>query len=133
IPCDDPIERRNDAILSIVPENRRRAYDPRKIIGEIFDRESFFEIGRDWGKAVVTGLARIGGRPVGVLANNPNYLGGALDTPACDKQSRFMEFCDTFHLPIVSFIDNPGFMVGEPAERSGVARAAARAMMAVLW
>jgi acetyl-CoA carboxylase carboxyltransferase component len=132
-PCDDPIERRNDALLSIFPENPRRAYDPRKIVREVFDPGSFFEIGAGWGRSIVQGLARIGGRPVGVVASNPAHLGGALDVAACEKQSRFIEFCDTFHLPLVIFIDNPGFMVGEKAERAGIVRSAMRAMTAILW
>lgn len=133
IATDDPITRRNDAITSIVPENRKRAYDSRKIIREVFDRDSFFEIGPHWGRSIIQGLARIGGYPVGVVAGNSYYLGGALDAQSCEKQARFLEFCDTFHLPVVFMIDNGGFMIGEEAERSGIARSAARAMMEVLY
>lgn len=133
LPETDPITRRGDDLLKIMPENRRRAFDPRKIINEIFDRDTFFEIGRDWGKSIVQGFARIGGYPVGVLCGNPSHLGGALDAKSCDKQVRFMAFCDTFHLPIVTLIDNGGFMLGPDAERSGINRAALRAMMAVQY
>jgi acetyl-CoA carboxylase carboxyltransferase component len=130
---DDPITRRNDALLQLMPENNRRPYDPRKFAREIFDRDSFFEIGANWGRSIVQGLARIGGYPVGTIISNPIHLGGALDAQSCDKQSRFMEFCDTFHLPLVMLIDNGGFMIGVEAEQTGIARAAMRAMMAVLW
>ncbi len=130
-PNDDPPDRRCDEVMSIIPENRKRAYDMRKIINAIFDRDSFFEIGRDWGRAVIQGLARIGGYPVGVVANNCMHLGGALDSQANDKQSRFMDFCNTFHVPIIYLVDNPGFMIGREAEREGVARAAMRAVQSV--
>ncbi len=82
---------------------------------------------------LAAGFARIGGYPVGVICGNPAHLGGALDAKSCDKQVRFMSFCDTFHLPIVTLIDNGGFMLGPDAERSGINRSALRAMMAVQY
>lgn len=127
-PNNDPIDRSCDELLRIFPSNPRRAYDPRGVIETVVDRGSFFEVGALWGQAVVQGFARIGGRPIGVFASNPMHLGGALDGPACEKQIRFMELCDTFHLPIVYFVDVPGFMIGEDAERDSVLRKGARAM-----
>ncbi len=131
VESDDPVDRACEEILRIMPTNRRRIYDVRAIIEVVFDRGSFFEIGRDWGKAVVLGLSRIGGRSVGVVASNPGHIGGALDGPAAEKQVRFMEFCDTFHIPIVYFVDVPGFMIGADAERGGVVRKGTRAMQAM--
>jgi acetyl-CoA carboxylase carboxyltransferase component len=129
----DPIDRRTDEVMALLPENLRRPYDVRRIIETIVDRGSFFEIGRTWGRAIVQGLARIGGRPIGIVANNPQHIAGALDAEACDKQTRFVEFCDTFHLPMVFLVDSPGFMIGAAAERSGIARSAMRAVEAVFF
>lgn len=127
----DPVDRSCDEILDVIPENRRRAYDPRKAIEVIVDRGSFFEVGPRWGRALATGFARIDGLPVGVLANNPMVLGGAMDGPAADKQVRFVDFCSTFHLPIVYLVDVPGFMVGEAAERGNVVRRGMRAVQSL--
>ncbi len=132
-PTGDPVDRRPDEIMAILPENRKRAYDMRRVMRAVVDRDSFFEIGAGWGRAVIQGFARIGGYPVGVIGNNCMHLGGALDAQACDKQSRFMDFCDTFHVPILYFVDNPGFMIGAEAEQQGVARSAARAMQSAQW
>lgn len=125
---DDPIERPCEELLKIMPTQRRRIYDPRDIINTVVDRGSFFEVGANWGKTVVQGFARMGGRPIGVFSSNPKYSGGALDGGGAEKQTRFMELCDTFHLPIVYFVDVPGFMIGEAAERGGVLRKGGRAM-----
>ena len=129
---DDPPERRCDEVETIVPMNRRRMYEARKLIEAVVDQGTFFEIGPDWGKAVRLGLARLGGRPVGVISSNPMHIGGALDGAAADKQTRFIEFMDTFHLPIVYFVDCPGFMIGPDAERGGVVRKGMRAIQALL-
>ena len=83
------------------------------------DRDSFFELTTHFGRALMTGLARVDGYPVGVMANNPNFNGGAMDVEAAEKITRFVDLCDTFHLPVVSFEDEPGFMVGVAAERAG--------------
>ena len=131
-PRDDPPERREQALLEIVPENRRRPYKMRKIIHAIVDRGSFFEIGAGWGRAVISGLARMDGIPVGILANDPMVLAGALDGDAADKQVRFVDLCSTFHLPIVYFVDVPGFMVGPDAERGNVLRKGMRAIQALI-
>ena len=133
VDAGDPPDRSTGEVTKVIPENPRRVYEVRKLINIIFDRDSFFEIGRDWGRTVVQGLARIGGYPVGVFASNPMHLSGALDTKGCDKQVRLMEMCDTFHLPIVYLVDCPGFMIGEQAEREGIARAAMRAIQTALY
>jgi len=97
----------------------------------VLDRHSFFEIGANYGRPLVTGLARLRGSPVGVMANDPRHFGGAINASAADKMIRFVDLCDTFHLPCVNFVDNPGFLVGSSAEREGTARVGARALIAV--
>ena len=129
-PEDDP-GRREEELLSIVPRNRRRGYDVRQLLAFVLDHDSFFEIGRDCGRPLVTGLARLDGHPVGVLASDPLQGGGGLDAPASEKMVRFVDLCDTFHLPCVNFVDQPGFLIGTDAERAGTIRVGARALAAV--
>jgi acetyl-CoA carboxylase carboxyltransferase component len=123
--------RREEELLSIVPRERRRAYDVRRIVSLVVDRESFFEIGPLQGAALVTGFALLDGRPVGVMANDPRQGGGGLDGPASDKMVRFVDLCDTFHLPIAYFVDLPGFLIGTTAERTGTILRGTRALFAV--
>jgi acetyl-CoA carboxylase carboxyltransferase component len=130
-PADDPPDRREQALLEIVPRSRRRGYDVRRLLALVLDRDSFFEIGRGFGRPLVTGLARLDGWPVGVLASDPLQGGGGLDAPASEKMARFVDFCDTFHLPCVNVVDQPGFLIGTAAERAGTIRAGARALAAV--
>ncbi len=127
---DDP-ERREEELLSAIPRDRRRSYDVRKILRAVVDRDSFFEIGRLYGKPLVVGLARLNGYPVGVMANDPKQGGGAVDADAAEKMIRFIDLCDTFHIPAVNFVDNPGFLIGTASEKAGTARIGARALMAV--
>lgn len=124
-PEDDP-ERREDALIDAIPQNSRRVYDPRQILAMVLDRGSFFEIQPEFGRARVTGLARIDGYPVGVMINNPRQLGGSMDKAAGEKTARLLQLCDTFHLPVVYFCDEPGFMVGLEEEKKGIVRAGAR-------
>jgi acetyl-CoA carboxylase carboxyltransferase component len=128
VKSDDPADRFEDALRSIVPEERRRPYDMRKLIGLVADRDSIFEVQPLYGKALITCLARLDGHVVGIVANNPMVYGGAMDGPAARKQVRFVEMCDTFHIPLVFFVDVPGFMVGLQAEESGVLRDGMRAV-----
>jgi acetyl-CoA carboxylase carboxyltransferase component len=127
---DDP-QRRDEALLSIIPRDRRRAYDIRQILTHVFDQNSLFEMARYFGGAIVTSFARLNGFVVGVLASDPQVLGGSLDADASEKTARFIDLCDTFHLPVVHFVDQPGFLIGTRAERAGTARYGARAMAAV--
>jgi acetyl-CoA carboxylase carboxyltransferase component len=129
-PGDDP-KRREEDLLTAIPRDRRRSYDVRRILHLVVDRGSFFEIGGTYGQPLVTGLARLDGYPVGVMANDPRHFGGAVDADAADKMIRFIDLCDTFHLPCVNFVDNPGFLIGTSAEREGTARVGARALIAV--
>ncbi len=106
----------------VVPENRLRAYDVREAIHAMADEGSVLELRRDFGVGILTALVRIEGRPFGLMANNPGHLGGAIDAPAADKASRFMQLCDAFDLPIISLCDTPGFMVGPEAEKTALVR-----------
>lgn len=110
----------------LVPENRLRVYDVREIVETMFDRDSVLELRKDFGLGMITALARIEGRPLGVIANNPTHLGGAIDSDAADKAARFMQLCDAYDLPIVSLCDTPGFMVGPEAEKTALVRHVSR-------
>jgi acetyl-CoA carboxylase carboxyltransferase component len=119
--CED--QRR---LRHIVPENRLRAYDMRELIGILADEGSVLELRRGFGQAMITALIRIEGRPLGLIANNPAHLGGAIDAAAADKAARFMQLCDAFDLPILSLCDTPGIMVGPESEKEANVRHAAR-------
>jgi acetyl-CoA carboxylase carboxyltransferase component len=114
------------ALRELVPANRKRAYDVRAVINGLFDAGSVLELRRGFGAGSVTALARHRGRPLGVVANDPNHLGGAIDAAAADKAARFMTLCDAFALPLLFLCDTPGFMVGPAAERTGTVRHFAR-------
>jgi acetyl-CoA carboxylase carboxyltransferase component len=128
-PCVDDRTRRDESLLSVIPRDRRRAYDAHKIVNAVVDQGSLFEIAPLYGRARITGLARIDGYPVGVMANNPMF-GAATDVAAGEKVIRLIQLCDTFHLPLISFADEPGFMVGLESERRGIERAGARLVIA---
>ncbi|MEM7678358.1 MAG: carboxyl transferase domain-containing protein, partial [Myxococcota bacterium] len=112
-----------------VPEDRKRAYDVRPIIDVIFDENSFLELRRDYGPGMITGFARLEGRPVGLYANDPRHLGGAIDADGAQKAARFMLLCDAFGLPLVSLCDTPGFMVGPAHEREASVRRSSRMLV----
>jgi acetyl-CoA carboxylase carboxyltransferase component len=131
VDADDPPERRCDDLLDVVPANPRQAYDVRKVVASIVDRDSFFPVKPDWARNLVTGLARFGGRPAGVVANQPMFLGGALDVNAADKAARFVWLCDAFHIPLVFLMDCPGFLVGSAVEKQGIIRHGAKMLFAV--
>jgi acetyl-CoA carboxylase carboxyltransferase component len=130
-PTDD-VDRRDEWLADAVPRNPRRTFDPRRIVRAVVDTDSFFEIAPRYGRSRITGLARIDGHPVGVMANDPRHLGGATDVAAGAKAARLIQLCDTFHLPLVDFADEPGLMVGIESERQGIERAAARLVAAVV-
>jgi acetyl-CoA carboxylase carboxyltransferase component len=110
----------------LVPENRVRVYDIRAVIDSLADDESVLELRQGFGNGMITALARIEGRSIGVVANNPSHLGGAIDADAADKAARFIQLCDAFDLPILSLCDTPGFMVGPEAEESALVRHVSR-------
>ena len=128
---DDP-ERRDEALLSIIPRTKRRTYNPRRIISAVVDKESFFEITPHYGRSRIVGLARMHGYPVGVMINNPNRIGGSMDVTAGVKVIRFLQLCDTFHLPMLYLADEPGFMVGPEQQAQGIVRAGAKMICATL-
>jgi len=129
-PRDKP-DRREESLLSIVPTDGKTPYKPRKIVEATVDTGSFFEIGHDWGRGIVCGFARVDGYPVGILAGDPFFLDGAWTADVCDKVTRHMDLCSQFHLPVIHFVDCPGFAVGVKAETAGVTRAGVRAMTAI--
>jgi acetyl-CoA carboxylase carboxyltransferase component len=128
VPTGDPPDRWEEELLSIVPRNRMQPYDMRRIIELVFDRNSFFEIQPTFGIAAITGLARLKGYPVGIVANNPRINAGAPDARDSNKMGHFCEVCDQFHIPLVFLVDVPGFMIGPEAEAMGTLRAGMRAM-----
>jgi acetyl-CoA carboxylase carboxyltransferase component len=129
--ADDPPDRREPELLEIVPRDRRRPYKMRRILEAVLDRGSVFELGARYGRSLVTALARLEGRPVGVLASDPGHYGGGLTAEASDKLGRFADLCDQFHLPVVNFVDQPGFVIGTASERAGTIRRGTRALFAV--
>lgn len=129
-PTDDP-ERAEQWLLDAVPRNPRQVYQIRSIIEAVVDSGSFMEIGEGHGKAAVTGLARLDGWPVAVLANDPYIYGGSWGAAAARKAERFVDLAHTFHLPVVNFVDNPGVLIGAGAEREGAIRAGVRAISAI--
>jgi acetyl-CoA carboxylase carboxyltransferase component len=129
--CDDPPERSAEELLAILPREARRAYKVRRIVELVVDAGSFFELAPLYGRSQVTGLARLAGQPVGVLANDCVHEGGAMTADGARKLRRFVETCDAFHLPIVSLVDEPGFMIGPDAERAATIRFGMEALFAV--
>ena len=105
------------SILKYLPENRRMTYDVRRILEFLVDGGELFELKKSFGRPLVTSLARLGGNTVGLIANNPMFLGGAIDADACDKATSFLVLCDSFNIPIIMIVDTPGFMIGKEAER----------------
>ena len=130
--ASDPAERREEELVSIVPRDPRRPYKMRRILEHVLDRESVFELGAAFGRPTITCLARLGGRPVGVLASDPEHYGGGVTADAADKMARFVDSCDQFHLPVVNFVDVPGFVIGTAAERAGTIRRGARGLYSVV-
>ena len=128
---DDP-NRREEELLSLIPREKRRTYNPRRILKAVLDEDSFFEITPHYGRSRIIGLARMHGYPVGVMINNPNRIGGSMDVAAGVKVIRFLQLCDTFHLPMLYLADEPGFMVGPEQQSLGIVRAGAKMICATL-
>ncbi|MDQ4143029.1 MAG: acyl-CoA carboxylase subunit beta, partial [Actinomycetota bacterium] len=131
VPSDDSIKRKAEELHDIVPANPRQAYDIHKVIRAIVDDGDFFPMKPDWARNVVTGFARFGGRPVGIVANQPKFLGGALDVNGADKAARFVWLCDAYDIPLVFLMDCPGFLVGSAVEKQGIIRHGAKMLFAV--
>jgi len=131
LPCTDNPERGDEALMNAVPRNRKQVYKVRPIIESVVDKGSFFEVAKNFGKPIIVGLARLEGRAVMVLASDSFHYGGSWTADACQKVVRWVDFAETFHLPIVYLMDCPGFMIGLDAERAATIRHGVRAMAAV--
>jgi acetyl-CoA carboxylase carboxyltransferase component len=127
---DDP-DRREESLIAAIPKVKKQAYHMRRIIGAVFDKDSFFEMGALFGRSIITGFARLDGWPVAVMAGDPLFEGGAWTADACSKIIRFVDMAQTFHLPVVHLVDCPGFQVGLRAESSAVIRWGVRALSAI--
>lgn len=131
LPCTDNPERTEEALMNAVPRNRKQVYKMRPIIEQVVDKGSFFEVAANFGKPVIVGLARLEGRAVLLLASDSFHYGGSWTADACQKVVRWVDFAETFHLPIVYLMDCPGFMIGLDAEKAATIRHGVRAMAAV--
>lgn len=129
--CDDPPQRSEPWLNDAIPNDRRKVFDPKRILRSIFDTDSVFEMSTHFGSSLITCFARLDGYAVGVMINNPKVMGGALTRAAAQKMERFVDLCDTFHLPIVNLVDQPGSMTGPQAEREGTIAAVLRASSAI--
>ena len=118
--CTDPIDRMDDLLNEIIPDSPNKPYDMYEVIGAIIDNGEFLEVQKDYAKNIIIGFARMNGQSVGVVANQPKYLAGVLDSNASRKGARFVRFCDAFNIPLVTLVDVPGFLPGTGQEYNGV-------------
>ena len=131
VDCDDDPNRREDSLIDIIPRDPRKVYHMHKIIDAVVDQQSFFEIGRRWGKSIITGLARLNGVPVALFAENPKIYGGAWTADSCRKLIRLIDLAATFHLPLVHLEDCPGFLIGKQSEDDATIRFGSQALAAL--
>ena len=127
----DPVDRRDEELLDILPESPRKPYDMYDVIGHIVDDGEWFDLKPRFARTIITCLARMGGRPVGIVANQPRHLGGILENDSADKAARFINLCDAYGIPLLFLQDVPGFMVGTKVERAGIIRHGAKMLYAV--
>lgn len=120
VPCNDPIDRLEDTLNDIIPDDPNKGYDMYSIIGAIVDNGEFFEVQKDYAKNIIIGFAHMNGQSVGVVANQPNWMAGVLDSNSSRKGARFVRFCDAFNIPLVTLVDVPGFLPGTGQEYNGV-------------
>jgi acetyl-CoA carboxylase carboxyltransferase component len=130
-PVTDPVDRKEDALLDILPDSNRKPYDMYDLIKLIVDDGEWLDLKPKWARTIITCLARMGGRPVGIVASQPRQLGGILDNDSADKAARFVTLCDAFGIPLVFLVDVPGFMVGTKVEAAGIIRHGAKMLHAV--
>jgi acetyl-CoA carboxylase carboxyltransferase component len=130
-PAADPVDRMDEELLDVLPESGRKPYDMYDVIRRIVDDGRWFDMKGQWARTVITCFARMGGRPVGIVANQPRRLGGILDNDAADKAARFVNLCNAFGIPLVFLVDVPGFMVGTKVEQAGIIRHGAKMLYAV--
>ncbi|MGH7526951.1 MAG: acyl-CoA carboxylase subunit beta, partial [Gemmatimonadales bacterium] len=129
-PTADPVDRRDEALLDLIPDSASKPYDMHGVIGRVVDEGGFLEVQRGYADNIITGFARLGGRPVGIVANQPALLAGVLDISASLKAARFIRFCDCFNLPVVTFVDVPGFLPGVAQEHGGIIKHGAKLLFA---
>jgi len=127
----DEADKQLTSLLRILPDDDRKAYDIRDLISEVFDKDSFLEVHKDFAKNIVVGFAKLQGRTVGLFANQPNFYAAALDIDSSDKAARFLRFCDSFNIPIISLVDVPGFLPGVDQEHKGIIRHGAKILYAI--
>ncbi|HET9737670.1 MAG TPA: acyl-CoA carboxylase subunit beta [Solirubrobacteraceae bacterium] len=130
-PSDDPVDRMDDELLDVLPDSNRQAYDMYDVIRRIVDDGQWLDLKPRFARTIITCLARMGGRPVGIVASQPRHLGGILDNDSADKAARFVNLCNAFSLPLVFLVDVPGFMVGTKVEAAGIIRHGAKMLYAV--
>ena len=128
-PFDDP-DRRDEKLKEIVPDDPQKPYDMTDVVGRVTDEDSFFEVGEAFARNLVTGFARLDGHALGVVANQPRVSAGTLDIDSSVKGARFVRFCDSFNIPILTFVDVPGFMPGTDQEHDGIIRHGAKLLYA---
>jgi acetyl-CoA carboxylase carboxyltransferase component len=131
-PCEDDLQRREPWLFEAIPHDTRKPYKMRRIVEAVVDAGSFFEIAPLYGRPIITGLARLDGWPVALMASDPYFYGGAWTADTCQKVERFVDTAETFHLPVVYLVDCPGFFIGLEAERTGTIKQGVRAMSA-MW
>jgi acetyl-CoA carboxylase carboxyltransferase component len=131
LPVADPVDRMDDELLDVLPDTNRKPYDMYDVIRRIVDGGEWLDLKGAWARTIITCLARMGGRPVGIVANQPRQLGGILDNDSADKAARFVNLCDAFGIPLVFLQDVPGFMVGTKVEAAGIIRHGAKMLHAV--
>jgi acetyl-CoA carboxylase carboxyltransferase component len=131
VPFTDPIDRGDEELLDVIPESNRKPYDMYEVIRRIVDDGSYFDLKPQWAKTIITCFARFGGRPAGIVANQPKQLGGILDNDSADKAARFINLCNAYGIPLVFLQDVPGFMVGTKVEAEGIIRHGAKMLYAV--
>jgi acetyl-CoA carboxylase carboxyltransferase component len=127
---DDPIDRGDEELLDVLPDSNRKPYDMYEVIRRIVDRGEYFDLKPQFAKTIITCLARFGGRPAGIVANQPRQLGGILDNDSADKAARFINLCNAYGIPLVYLMDVPGFMVGTKVEEAGIIRHGAKMLYA---
>ncbi|OGC77739.1 MAG: methylmalonyl-CoA carboxyltransferase [candidate division Zixibacteria bacterium RBG_16_50_21] len=128
--CKDPVDRRDDELNTIVPDNPNKPYDIKDVIKRVIDQNSFLEVHANFAQNIVVGFARMSGRPVGIIANQPAVLAGVLDIDSSDKGARFVRFCDAFNIALITFEDVPGFLPGKDQEFGGIIRHGAKLLYA---
>src|ERR671923_142875 len=131
LPASDPADRMDEELLDVLPDTNRKPYDMYDVIRRIVDGGEWLDVKGAWARTIITCLARMGGRPVGIVANQPRQLGGILDNDSADKAARFVNLCNAFGLPLVFLMDVPGFMVGTKVEQAGIIRHGAKMLYAV--